>query len=132
MATHASTKQYRPVHQFSGRVNKPRPTKVATKIFPSNAHFPRDAHLPRDANLSGQRHKRFRRAEANLYGQVNAKPYAHAHLTGHLTGHLARACTCTCLQAEESPQLDEQKGINSKGIPKTSRNVDFDNPFIRA
>jgi len=91
--------------------------------------------LPRNENLSvrrissARRLKRFRHTEANLDGQVEAKPDAHARLTDHL----ARVRTRTCLQAEESPQLDEQqKASTAKGIPKTSRNVDFDNPFIRA
>ena len=126
MATHASAKQYRPVHQFSGRVNKPRPTKVATKIFPRDAHLPRDANLsvqrhnhwqadglynPHDVHLSARRLKSFRRTEANLDGQVEAKPDAHARLTDHL----ARAC----LQAEESPQLDEQqKASTARVYPK--------------
>jgi len=49
-----------------------------------------------------------------------------------LTGHLARARTRACLQAEEPPQLDEQQVIDSNEHTQNSRNVDFDNPFIRA
>jgi len=77
--------------------------------------------LPRNENLSvrrissARRLKRFRHTEANLDGQVEAKPDAHARLTDHL----ARVRTRTCLQAEESPQLDEQqKASTAKGIPK--------------
>jgi len=91
-------------------------TSSERKSFPRDVHPPHDAYLPRDVPMGC---KRFRHAKANLYGQVEAKPHAHARLTGHLTDHLARARTRTCLQAEEPPQLDEQqKASTAKGIPK--------------
>jgi len=84
-------------------------TSSERKSFPRYVHPPHDAYLPRDVPMGC---KRFRHAKANLYGQVEAKPYAHARPTGHL----ARARTRTCLQAEEPPQHDKQQVIGSNQV----------------
>ena len=80
-------------------------------IFRAMHIFPRNENLSVRRTSSARWLKHFRHAKANLYGQVEAKPDAHTRLADHL----ARAC----LQAEESPQLDEQqKASTARVYPK--------------
>src|SRR5258707_902854 len=102
MATHASAKQYRPVHQFSGRVNKPRPTKVATKIFPRNAHIPRNAYLPRDISMGSN-------------ASDTPKPTCTAKSKQNLTFTLASlAISLTHAPAPACRQKNHHSSANSK------------------
>src|SRR5258705_3885948 len=76
--------------------------------FRATKTFPCDGYLPHDGSNASDTPK------PTYTAKSKQKPDAHTRLTDNL----ARACTRACLQAEESPQLDEQqKASTAKGIP---------------
>src|SRR5258705_11365720 len=125
MATHASAKQYRPVHRISGRVNKPRPTKVATKIFLRNAHIPRNAYLPRDVSMGSN-------ASDTPKPTYTARSKQNPTLTlASLAISLMPAPAPACRQKNRRSSTNSNRH-QQQGYTQYSRNVDFDNPSFRS